>query len=101
MIAEYTGLSKQTVNTVIRGLKKDGYIELISGISDRREKQIKFTAKGMEYSSKILTPLYELENNIFEMIGEARIKGMINDIKLFTTIFEKEMREQKNEQGEF
>ena len=56
MIAEYTGLSKQTVNTVIRGLKKDGYIELISGISDRREKQIKFTAKGMEYSSKILTP---------------------------------------------
>ena len=99
-IAEYTGLSKQTVNTVIRGLKKDGYIELISRNSDRREKQVKLTAKGMEYSSKILTPLYELENNIFEMIGEERIKGMMNDIKLFTTIFEKEMGEQKNEQGE-
>ena len=80
MIAEYTGFSKQTVNTVIRSLKKNGYIEIISGNSDRKEKQVKLTAKGMEYSLKILTPLYELENNIFEMIGEERIKGMMNDL---------------------
>ena len=97
MIAEFTGLSKQTVNTVIRSLKKDGYLELASGNLDRREKFIRLTAKGAAYSAKMLSPLYELENIVSDIIGPKRIHEMLNAIKLFTTVFEKEMENQKNE----
>ena len=97
MIAEFTGLSKQTVNTVIRTLKKDGYLELVAGNSDRREKLVKLTPKGVAYSSEMITPLYELESSVFDMIGVERIKEMMNAIKLFTTVFGKEMGNQKNE----
>lgn len=91
MIAESTGLSKQTVNTVIRALKKDGYVELIDGSTDRREKMVSLTSKGAEYSSQLLEPLHEVENRVFELIGEDRIKDMMNLIQLFNTVFEKEM----------
>lgn len=100
MIAEYTGLSKQTVNTVIRALKKDGYLELTAGNADRREKLVRLTPKGAAYSSEILTPLYELENSVFDMIGVDRMKEMMNAIKLFTTVFGKEMENQVNERHE-
>lgn len=40
-----TGLAKQMVNSVIRSLKEDGYVELASSCEDRREKQITLTRK--------------------------------------------------------
>lgn len=38
-IADYTGLSKQTVSTVTRALKAEGLVSLQAGESDRREKR--------------------------------------------------------------
>ena len=94
-IAEYTGLSRQTVNTVIRTLKNEGYLELVAGNPDRREKLVRLTPQGEVYSVEMLSPLYKLETRVFDMIGAGRIKEMMNAIDLFTTVFEKEM-EKKN-----
>ena len=58
-ICTCTGLTKQTVNNVIRLLKKDGYVMLSPGINDRREKQVSLTEKGIAYSQELLTPLKE------------------------------------------
>ena len=90
-IAAFTGLSKQTVNTVIRALKEEGYLELLAGSGDRREKIVRLTPAGQAYSSEILALLYELEADVIEMIGADRIHEMMNAIKLFTTVFGKEM----------
>lgn len=91
MIVEYTGLSKQTVNTVIRALKADGYITLRAGSADRREKQVVLTDMGQAKSRKLLLPLYTLENRVFDIMGAERVKQMIDTITLFNTVFEKEM----------
>lgn len=96
-VSEVTGLSKQTVNTVVRALKKEGYIELSTAENDRREKFVALTSVGRTYASKLLTPLYELEERVFDVIGAERIKEMLNTIRLFTTVFEKETEELKNE----
>lgn len=98
MIADYTGLSKQTVNTVVRTLKADGYIELASASADRREKLVRFTPAGAEYSARLLAPLYALEKDVVDMIGADRIGDMLSSIRLFTTVFEKEMESHKHEQ---
>lgn len=45
-IADYTGLSKQTVNTVMRALKAEGLVSLQAGESDRREKKVCLTPEG-------------------------------------------------------
>ena len=97
MIAAYTGLSKQTVNTVIRALKEAGYLELSAGSGDRRERIVRLTASGLAYASNLLAPLHALEDSVTELIGAERIREMMNAIRLFTTVFEKEMEHATNE----
>ena len=91
-ICEYTGITKQTVNSVIRNLKKDGYVILSSCLEDKRERKVILTKKGSIYAKKILTPLYEFESNIFSIMGNDRVKQMIGSITLFNTIFEKNLK---------
>lgn len=86
-----TGLTKQTVNSVIRSLKEEGYIELSPGCEDRREKQITLTEKGKAYSSEILMPLQELEHRVLQIMGSDRVQQMIDNITLYNAVFEKEM----------
>lgn len=86
-----TGLAKQTVNSVIRSLKKDGYVELAPGMEDRREKQIILTEKGAAYCRELITPLRELEHRVLRIMGSERVQQMIDNIALFNTLFEKEM----------
>lgn len=99
MIAEFTGLSKQTVNTVIRALRAEGILTLSAGSGDRREKLVKLTDDGLAYASQLLAPLYALENSVVELIGMERVREMMNNIRLFTTVFEKELENQANEQS--
>ena len=86
-----TGLTKQTVNSVIRSLKVDGYIQLSPGSGDRREKQIALTEKGQAYSRERLAPLQELEQRVIRSMGSDRVRQMVEDITVFSTMLEKEM----------
>lgn len=90
-ICTYTGLAKQTVNSVIRSLKEKGYIELVPGLADGREKQVVLTEKGISYSSGILTPLRELEHRVYQIMGSGQVQQMVDQITLFNTVLEKEM----------
>ena len=82
-----TGLTKQTVNSVIRSLKEDGYVDLAPG----REKQVTLTDKGIAYSNELVTPLRELEHRVFQVMGSDRVQQMADNIALFNTLLEKEM----------
>lgn len=90
-ICTCTGMTKQTVNSVIRSLKDKGYVELVPGHGDRREKQILLTEKGAVYSDELLTPLRELEHRVLQIMGSDRVRQMIDNITLFNTVLEKEM----------
>ena len=86
-----TGLTKQTVNSVIRSLKEEGYVELVPGLEDRRERQIILTEKGEVYSRELIAPLRELEHRVLQSMGSDRAQQMVDDIALFNTLFETEM----------
>ena len=91
-IANRTGLSKQTVATVMRGLKDENFVSMSAGMDDRREKYIRLTEQGNAYAGEMLVPLYELETRVFDIMGEERIRQMMDAVSLFNTVFEKEMR---------
>lgn len=94
-IADLTGLSKQTVGTVMRGLKQAGLVSLSPGEEDHREKYVRLTEAGLRHAQETLSPLYALENRVFAMIGEARVRQMVDTISLFNAVFEKEMQKQE------
>ncbi|MDO4396007.1 MAG: MarR family transcriptional regulator [Clostridia bacterium] len=92
MIADYTGIPKQTVNTVIKGLLEQEYVTLTCGKNDRREKLVVLTDEGRKFGEELLAPLYDMEEKVFHIMGEERVQQMIDSIFLFNTVFEKEMK---------
>ena len=54
-------LPKTTVNTVIKELQQNGYVELIPIKGKRREMSIALTEAGKEYADSILSDLYKKE----------------------------------------
>ena len=96
-IADRTGLSKQTVSTVMRGLKAEKLVSLCTAETDRREKAVRLTPEGKQYAAKELAPLIQLEQRVFDVVGAERMKQMIDAITLFNLVFEKEMENQSNE----
>ncbi|WP_325199950.1 MarR family winged helix-turn-helix transcriptional regulator [Oscillibacter sp.] len=94
-ICDCTGLTKQTVNSVIRALKDEGRVVLSPGREDRREKRVSLTEEGAAYSRELLAPLQELERAVLTLMGSERARQMIHGITLFNTVFEKEMEKQQ------
>jgi len=86
-ISDHAGLPKQTVNTVIRALRTEGYVTLSPASGDRREKNAVLTPAGQAYARE---PLYALEDAVFARMGDARVQEMMDAIALFNMIFEKE-----------
>ena len=50
-IADHAGLPKQTVNTVVRALRDEGYVTLSPASGDRREKNASLTPAGQTYAA--------------------------------------------------
>jgi len=65
-----------TINTIVKELIDDGYVELIHIPGKRREMNIILTEKGREYSKNILNDIYKIEDDVFKSLGD-RVR--IND----------------------
>lgn len=94
-IAMRTGLSRQTVATVVRALKAEGLITLHGDTADRREKHVRFTAAGTAYTQSVLAPLYALEERVSAAVGARRMQQLAETIDLFALVFAKETEEKR------
>ena len=90
-IVENYGMPKQTVNTVITGLLKNGYINLTPDKTDKRSKIIELTDSGLEYANSIIKPLLDCEKKVLAEMGEERVKLMIETMNQYANLFEKYM----------
>ena len=65
-----------TINTIVKELINDGYVDLIHIEGTRREMNIILTDKGKSYSKNILNDIYKMEDAVFKSLGD-RVR--IND----------------------
>lgn len=77
-ICEGLGMSKQTVNGVIRELLKDELIYTTPSMYDGRSKTLNFTEKGREYALKTLGPLLDVEEDIFASVNPEHLAVFIH-----------------------
>ncbi|MGL5722412.1 MAG: MarR family winged helix-turn-helix transcriptional regulator [Brevinema sp.] len=82
-------ISKQTVNSAIRGLEADGilYLEQHTG----RSKKIILTEKGKEYVDKTVVKIYKAEMQAFESWPEEEINTYINLTEKYIDCFHKQI----------
>ena len=63
-------LPKTTVNTVIKEIQKDGYVELVPIKGKRREMSIVLTESGKKYADDVLSDLYKKEAEVFKTLSK-------------------------------
>ena len=62
-------LPKTTVNTVIKEIQKDGYVELVPIKGKRREMSIILTESGKAFADNVLSDLYKKEAVVFKSLS--------------------------------
>lgn len=89
------GITKQSLNRVLRRLIDDGYIQVHIGNIDRRERRLTLTEKGEAFESELARLQHERLKAAFVNAGPEAVKGfksvlelMVDDesYKVFNTI---------------
>lgn len=62
-------LPKTTVNTVIKEIQKNGYVDLIPIKGKRREMSIVLTENGKKYADRVLAGLYKKEAEVYKALS--------------------------------
>jgi len=61
-------LPKTTVNTVIKDIQKEGYVELVPIKGKRREMSIVLTESGKKFADNVLSDLYKKEAEAYKLL---------------------------------
>ena len=88
-IIERLSANKQTISAVITRFLRNGYITLAEMESDRRNKVIRFTEKGLEYAREIIPPAADAENLAMADLSEDEINELVRLTVKFTEKMEK------------
>lgn len=65
-ICETWMLPTSTVNTIIKELERDGYVELLKIKGEKRELCVRLTQSGQAYADKVLEKTYAMERKTFD-----------------------------------
>ena len=72
--------AKQTINTAIAGLAKDGFVELVPVPGTRNHKKIHLTAKGRALAERTAGPLKAAEEKAYGRLSEAELSAYLEAI---------------------
>ena len=87
-ICRWSGLSKQTINSAIRKLEREGILYLVSAGS--RNKNVCLTEKGMDLAERTAKRILQAENEIFaSWTGEDVMKYLELTEKFLRALQEK------------
>lgn len=88
-ICERLSATKQTVSAIIKKFLKKGYVSLTESKADRRNKIVRFTKEGIEYTQKIIPPAANAE---IAAMAELPAEDIAELVRL-TTLFSHYMQE--------
>lgn len=95
-ISERLSATKQTISAIVKKFLKQGYVTLTESEKDRRNKIVRLTAAGIEYTKKIIPPAASAEIDAMAELTEKDIAELVR----LTTLFSNCMKEKFDEIGE-
>lgn len=81
-------LPKQTVSQILNELEKKGYVFKEVNLNDRRNKNIKFTEKGVAFAIEILGELKAAEIKAFGQLKEKELINIMDNFELLNNTLE-------------
>ena len=90
-ICRYSGLSKQTINSALRKLEKEGTVYLESAGS--KTKMVCLTEEGKQLAAKTAIKLLNTENEIFDSWTKEEVHTYLSLTEKFLTDFRNKTRQ--------
>lgn len=78
-------LPKQTVNSSLKKMEAEGYIELLN-INDKRSKQVCLTEKGIDLANNTVDIVISKENNALSKMDEKEQELLMNLLGKFNNL---------------
>ena len=78
-------IPKQTVNSSLKKMEAEGYIELLN-INDKRSKQVSLTEKGLDLANNTVDIIISKENNALYKMDEKEQELLINLLRKFNDL---------------
>ena len=75
-IADMMMFPKQTVNSAVARLAKDGMVEFFAAEGSRKEKRIRLTATGRDYADQTVNRLLQAEIRATQKFGEKKMDAL-------------------------
>ena len=85
-------LNKQTINSSVKYLTKEGYIVLENFDNSKKYKKLKLTEAGRKLAKNTIGKVMKLEEKAFENIDENEMNIVINFFKKQITSFKNEVK---------
>ncbi len=77
-------MSRQTVNSAIKNLEKQGYLQLEAVSGDRRNKTLSFTEEGEAFAKKTVDRVLSLEHQVFENLEVEEQEKITQILRKYT-----------------
>ena len=90
-LATYIGVPKQTVNSAIKQLEAQGFLQLIKKEGVKNYKIIELTLKGKEKCANTVAHLIRAEKNSFAMLSDRERKVFVDMYEKRYNIFNEEI----------
>ena len=88
--------TRQTVNSALKGLEKDGYIYLDSVPGNKKSKGIFLTGEGKKLIDEIVVPFIHAENSAFAAMGETERTLLVTLTQKWVSLFREEIQKIKH-----
>ena len=87
-------MSKQTVNSALKGLEKQGFIVLEPDVDDGKSKRIRLTSEGIRFVRQHIDPVFELEQRVLLLMGKEACAAMLDTSRRYLELLKKELSRQ-------
>ena len=74
---------KQTINSALKKLEKDGYI-VLTHTKDQRSKEITLTSQGITFAQRTIDVVYDIELSVMASLSEQEQKQFIDILKRYS-----------------
>lgn len=85
-ICDYYLLPKQTVNNIVMAMKDRGNIDWYFTPTNKKEKVLTITEKGLEYISSLVLSMNNTEDMLKSVLGEEKIADMVELLTEYNNI---------------
>lgn len=91
------GVSKQTINSAIRKMEREGLVYL--EVSGGRSKDVRLTDKGKKLAGRTVIPLMELESEIFADWRQNEVEQYLRLAQQYLDAFRKKVKRFGKQKG--